>query len=206
VRFRVGIMKFEAKDYVQAAVAFTQVLEDSTAPDVRSASRYNLALCERLVGQPDEARTALESYRKEFPSDSRAAEVAYQLGDLNETAGHSRRPPRSETALAAKPSATLSIEVAFRLGRVKEQLGDTDAAARLPDRDRLARIGSSPIGCRPWRARRALRGKKDRARAGRLQGHRTQRQGPRAGGGGPGPCRSAGRPQVARPAVDLPSP
>ena len=65
MRFRVGIMKFEAKDYVQAAVAFTQVLEDSTAPDVRSASRYNLALCERLVGQPDEARTALEQLSQE---------------------------------------------------------------------------------------------------------------------------------------------
>jgi TolA-binding protein len=88
VRFRMGLMKFEAKDYLQAAVAFTRVLEDSTAPDVRSASRYNLALCDRLVGQPDEARTALETYRKEFPGDARAAEVAYQLGDLNETAGH----------------------------------------------------------------------------------------------------------------------
>ena len=32
-----------------------------------SASRYNLALCQRLLGQTEEARAALERYRTDLP-------------------------------------------------------------------------------------------------------------------------------------------
>ena len=93
--------------------------------------------------------------------------MAYQLGDLNETAGHFPEAAQEyETALAASSSATLSIEVAFRLGRVKEQLGDTDAALRAyqiaigsPDRQQPYRLSAVA------RAAALYEAKKDRAHA-----------------------------------------
>ncbi len=131
VHFRVGLMRFEAKDYMQAAVSFTRALEDSASAEVRAASRYNLALCQRLLGQTAEARAALEQYRSDFGQDARAAEVAFQLGDLDEAAGDLAQAAKEfEAALDRRPSAALAIEVHYRLGHVREQLGDTDGALK----------------------------------------------------------------------------
>jgi len=63
VDFRLGLGQFEAKEYAQASVSFTRVLAESASVEVRSAARYNLALCTRLLGDVEGARTALEAYR-----------------------------------------------------------------------------------------------------------------------------------------------
>ena len=129
VHFRVGLMRFESKDWMQAAVAFTQALEDSASAEVRSASRYNLAICQRLLGQTTEARAALEEYRKDFGNDARAADVSVQLGDLDEAGGDWAAAAKEyETALAAHPGASLTIEAWYRLGHAREQLHDVDGA------------------------------------------------------------------------------
>ena len=131
VHFRVGLMRFESKDWMQAAVAFTRALEDSAGPEVRAASRYNLALCQRQLGETAEARTALEQYRSDFGNDARAADVALQLGDLDEANGDFAAAVKEyETALAARPSAGLTIEAHYRLGHAREQLGDRDGALK----------------------------------------------------------------------------
>ncbi|MBI1797731.1 MAG: tetratricopeptide repeat protein, partial [Candidatus Eisenbacteria bacterium] len=108
------------------------------------------ALCERLLGRNDEARQGLDQYRHEFPGDARAADVAYQLGDLDDIAGHPSDAAKSfEEALACHPSRALAVEIGYRLGRVREQLGDTDGAlaayqraADGPDRDQAFRLSA----------------------------------------------------------------
>jgi len=131
VHFRAGLMRFEAKDWMQAAVAFTRALEDSASAEVRAASRYNLALCQRLLGQTAEARTGLEQYRADFGNDARAAEVAVQLGDIHEAAGEFATAAKEyETALASRPSASLAIEAHYRLGHAREQQGDVSGALK----------------------------------------------------------------------------
>jgi TolA-binding protein len=131
VEFQLGLIRFQAKEYAGAAVAFTRVLEESVTVEVGSAARYNLALCQRLLGQPDEARATLEQHRATLPGDGRAAEVAYQLGDLHETAGRlAEAAAEYEAALDARPAAALEVEVHYRLGRCRETLGDMDAALR----------------------------------------------------------------------------
>jgi TolA-binding protein len=131
VQFRLGLMQFQAKDYMRAAVAFTSVLGDSATRDVASASRYNLALCQRLLGQTDEARSELEQYRTQFGDDERAADVAYQLGDIDENAERTADAAKEfERALAAKPALALATELRYRLGRCKEKLNDPDGALR----------------------------------------------------------------------------
>jgi TolA-binding protein len=131
VSFRLGLLQFEGQNPMQAAVAFTRVLEESTTTEVRSASLYNLALCNRLLGDHAAAKTGLERYQTEFPGDSRADDVQYQLGDLEEAAG--QFPPAIEhyqKALAASPKASLAVELHFRLGRCREQVGEAAAALR----------------------------------------------------------------------------
>jgi TolA-binding protein len=131
VQFRVGLLRFSDKDYTNAAVAFTLALDDTSSKEVTAAALYNLALCHRLLGQSDEARAELERYRASFPGDARTADVAYQLGDLNDAAGKPEDAAHEfEAALAAHPSMQLTPELAFRLGRCREQLADASGALR----------------------------------------------------------------------------
>ena len=131
VRFRLGVARFAAKDYMAAAIAFTGALEDSVAAEIAAPARYNLALCQRQLGRPDEARSELEAYRRDFPGDARAADVAFQLGDLHESAGRTDEAVTEfAAALEQQPAPALRIEAAFRLGRVREAKGDAEGALR----------------------------------------------------------------------------
>ena len=131
VHFRLGLLRFADKDYMAAAVAFTRTLQDTVTGEVRSAARYNLALCQRMLGHAEDARQDLESYRKDFPGDARAADVAFQLGDLKEAAGQTNDAiAEFAQVLEAHPSPELRVEAAYRLGRAKETSGDADGALR----------------------------------------------------------------------------
>ena len=133
--FQLGLQQFQAKDYMRAAVAFTQVLGESASVDVRSASRYNLALCQRQLGQTDEAKAALLRYREDHPNDARAADVAYQIGDLEEAVGNQATSlDEFQRALASRPSPTLEVELNYRVGRALEQQENVDAALKAYNR------------------------------------------------------------------------
>jgi len=131
VQFRLGLMQFEDKDYARAAVAFTIALEDTASREVTAAALYNLALCHRLLGQGDDARAELERYRASFPGDARAADIAYQLGDLADAAARPEEAAREfEAGLAAHPPLKLAPELAYRLGHCREQIADPSGALR----------------------------------------------------------------------------
>jgi TolA-binding protein len=124
-------MEFESKEYSRAAVAFTRVLDESLSTEMGSASRYNLALCQKLLGQTDEARASLEKFRTEHPRDPRTADVNFQLGDMDETAANMAGAEKNfEAALAAGPSRSLEVEAEYRLGRCREALGNPDGALK----------------------------------------------------------------------------
>ncbi|TMQ47032.1 MAG: tetratricopeptide repeat protein [Candidatus Eisenbacteria bacterium] len=131
VEFRLGLMQFESKEYAQAAVAFTRVLEESVSTEMKSASRYNLALCQKVLGQADEARGSLERFRVEQPNDPRAADVAFQLGDMDESGGNLKGAEQNfEAAASSARSRSLEVEAQYRLGRCREALGNPDGALR----------------------------------------------------------------------------
>ena len=131
VLFQMASMHFEAQNFAQAAVHFTQMLEDSTAADVHAAALFNLAQCQRQVGATAEARMTLERYTREHPKDERTAQVAYVLGDLDESAGElAAAEAHYNAALEARPGATLATELHYRLGRCGEVRKDADGALR----------------------------------------------------------------------------
>ena len=125
------------------------MLEDSAAPDVRAA-RATTSRCATDWSARPTGRVGLEQYRKDFPNDSRASEVAFQLGDLDEAAGKLDEAKKEfETALASRPSSSLAIELYYRMGRLHEQKGETAAALRAyegavasPDRDHPYRLSA----------------------------------------------------------------
>lgn len=129
-RFRLGTIRFTEGDYMRAAVDFTGVLDEEVTADMASASLYNLALCRRMLGEADRAKELLEQYRKEHASgDERAADVAYQLGDIHEKAGRMKDAlDEFERALAAGPGEAVKVELHYRRGLCLEQLGDADGA------------------------------------------------------------------------------
>ncbi|MGE5176757.1 MAG: tetratricopeptide repeat protein [Hyphomicrobiales bacterium] len=131
VHFQTGLMQFEAKDYAPAAVSFTQVLAESTTAETRAAARYNLALCQRAMGQTDEAKAALLAYRNEYPNDERAVDVAFQLGDLEDAAGnYADAQAEFEQALQRKITVGRQVELEYRVARCLEEQGKTDEALR----------------------------------------------------------------------------
>jgi TolA-binding protein len=126
VRFRLGAARFDAGDYMRAAIDFTGVLESEVEPEIRSAALFNLALCRRMLGELETAREALESYRAQgFAAEGRQAEVAYQLGDIHEEAGRTELAVLEfEQALAAPDVGERTTELHYRVGSCREQLGD----------------------------------------------------------------------------------
>ncbi|KPL19156.1 MAG: hypothetical protein AMJ92_04610 [candidate division Zixibacteria bacterium SM23_81] len=130
VRFRLGSLRFGEGDYIRAAVDFTSVLDANASEELSSASLYNLALCHRMMGEAAQAQEALERYREQHSTDDeRAADVAYQLGEIHDSAGRTALAAEEfKRALASQPSANLTIELYYRLGQCREQLGDHDGA------------------------------------------------------------------------------
>jgi TolA-binding protein len=150
VNFRLGLLRFESKDYMQAAVAFTAALEDTAPPEVSGPARYNLALCERQLGELEQARTDLDRYRREFPTGTLAPQAAFQLADLDEAAGQLTLAQSGfSDVLARSPGPALQAEAAFRLGRCREQLQDVPGAMKAyavaracPDLDQPYRLSA----------------------------------------------------------------
>lgn len=129
VRFRLGLLRFQSREFLEAAVAFEGAAADSLPDDVRSAAIYNLALCYRELGDVERASAALARHASEFPRDERSAQVAYQRADLAEAAGRLAEAAEGfEAALAMNDDAALGIEIAFRLGRCRESMNEADAA------------------------------------------------------------------------------
>jgi TolA-binding protein len=132
MQLQLGAQKFAAGDYMSAATDFTSVLSDSTAPEVKSAAQYNLALCHRMLGEPDKAIDMLTAYRKQHPNDERSAEVAHQLGIIHEDAGRFKEASSEyNNALACKMPAATLCEVRYRLGSCREKLGDDKGAIAI---------------------------------------------------------------------------
>ena len=129
VQLQLGAARFAEGDYMRAATDFTAVLSDSTAPEVKSAAQYNLALCHRMLGDPDKASQMLDEYRSAHPRDERSAEVAHQLGIIHEEAARYKQAENEYSrALEYKmPGATL-VEIRYRLGLCREKQGDERGA------------------------------------------------------------------------------
>jgi TolA-binding protein len=131
VRFRLGSLRFIDNDYMRAAVDFTSVLsKPDVSEETASASLYNLALCQRMLGQDIEAQALLERYRQEHPSgDDRKADIGYQLGDIHDKAGRTQLAVEEfSNALAEKPRKDLAIEINYRIGACLEQLSNDEQA------------------------------------------------------------------------------
>ena len=129
VQLQLGASRFAEGDYMRAAVDFTSVLSDSVPAELASAARYNLALCQRMLGQVEQSQQMLEQYRADYPRDDRAGSIAYQLGAMHEDAGRYADAAREyKAALAAKLESDLRVEVQFRAGYCNEQAGDEKGA------------------------------------------------------------------------------
>jgi tetratricopeptide (TPR) repeat protein len=130
VRFRLGTLRYEAGDLMQAAVDFTAVLEQETSAETSQAALYNLALCQISLERPEEAVKTLERFRAgQAAGDPRAADVAYRLGDLHERSMRWQEAiAEYQRALASGPEKSLAVELHYRIGTSREQLQDVDGA------------------------------------------------------------------------------
>ena len=93
------------------------------------ASLYNLALSRRLMGSHEEAAVEFARYQERYPGDERAAEVAFQLGDIHDLTGRTEQAVQAlEKAIAEDPDSGLRTEIYYRLGACREKLADRTGA------------------------------------------------------------------------------
>jgi TolA-binding protein len=130
VHFHLGSIRFEEGEYLYAAIDFTSILDEEAPKDISAAALFNLALCKRILGESEESRELLERYRREHSaSDERAADIAYQLADIHDSAGRTEQAVEEyKAALGAKPAAPLETEIHYRIGLCREKLNDRDGA------------------------------------------------------------------------------
>jgi len=133
VRFELGTYRFQDEEYMRAAVDFATALDESDSEELKLAALFNMALCRKMLGEADAAKEALEKYRSmSAKGDKREADIAYQLGDLQEKVGDWEGAAKEyETALTSKPSDDLRLELYYRLGTCREQLDDVDGAIQI---------------------------------------------------------------------------
>lgn len=144
-QFRLGAIRFDSEDYMQAAIDYTAVISDPSAGDLSVSSLFNLALCQRMLGQGDEARESFEKYRSKYPADKRAAAVAHQLGDIHEAAGRFEMAAEEyKLALKANPGDALAVELNYRLGACREQLSNPDRALSAYRKAMASKLRSDP--------------------------------------------------------------
>ncbi len=130
VYFHLGSIRFEAGEYMHAAVDFTGVLDEQAPEDISAAALYNLALCRSVLGEPEEAARLLRQYRGDYSdNDQRAADIAYQLAGIHAQSGRNEQAIEEyRKALAAGPPSSLETEIHYRLGLCREELGDNKSA------------------------------------------------------------------------------
>ena len=130
MQLQLGAARFAEGDYMRAALDFTAVLSDSTAPEVKSAAQYNLALCHRMLGEADDGeRDARGVPHGTYPRDERSADVAHQLGIIHEEAGRFKEATSEyNRALEHKMPGAALVEIRYRLGLCREKLGDERGA------------------------------------------------------------------------------
>lgn len=147
VEFRVAAARFEAGDYMRAAVAFTSVLEGEADEETKTASLYNLAVCKHLLGMREEAIALFDRLRTEHTGElARAVDVAYQLGDMHDEAGALEEAlAEFERALGAGAKGALATEIHYRVGYCRERLGMKDAAAQAYRKAIAAKPASDPF-------------------------------------------------------------
>jgi tetratricopeptide (TPR) repeat protein len=142
VHFYLGSIRFEKGEYMRAAIDFTGIMDGEAPRDISAAALFNMALCRRMLGEPEQAREHFESYRIKFSaSDERAVDIAYQLGDIHDKAGRTKEAIEEyKLGIAAKPSEPLFTELYYRIGICREQLKDFERALQAYRRAR--KVGS----------------------------------------------------------------
>jgi tetratricopeptide (TPR) repeat protein len=122
-------MYFETEQYLRTALEFTQVLEHEERDELSSAALFNLALCQRTLGDLENATQSFLQYREEYVGDERALDVSLQLAQLHRINGRSAEAISEYTdALHQGVDSSLKAEIHYEVGSLHEDSGEMDAA------------------------------------------------------------------------------
>ena len=98
--------------------------------EIHAAALYNLALCQRILGNQDLALAALQQYRnRQTGADDRLVAVARNLGEIHQAMGHLREAARQyqqAVDLGADPDE--AVELNYLAGVCLKEAGDFQGA------------------------------------------------------------------------------
>jgi len=87
MQLQLGASRFAEGDYMRPRPISPPCSVTRTAPEVKSAAQYNLALCHRMLGEPDKAAEMLEAYRAALRRMSAAPKWRTSSAFIHEDAG-----------------------------------------------------------------------------------------------------------------------
>lgn len=128
--FHLAAIRFTDGQYNVAVQDFRRVLGMPAEDEIHAAALYNLALGQRILGDPEAALSALEQYRaSRFEADGREVAVARTMAELNRELGRPRQAAelfQEAVALGALPEET--VELNYLAGACLREAGDFAAA------------------------------------------------------------------------------
>jgi len=138
--FRLGEMRYDARDYV-GAVAYYQRVRGMKGVPFLDKVIYKQAWAWRQLGKPDKALAAFRSLATGFPESTLASEAAFRAGRIL----HQGRQLDEAAKLYGKVGADLADRACFQLGQIDLARGNW-AAARERFSKALAEYPKSAVG------------------------------------------------------------
>lgn len=127
--FQLGGLYFERGEYMRTAIQYTNVLASPEEDELTKAALFNIVLCERELGQVEQAREHLVEYAERFGGDERGFEVAFLLGEIETTAGRSAEAIAAfERCLTMPESKGRKAELWVLIADAHEAAGEQSAA------------------------------------------------------------------------------
>ncbi len=103
--FREGMRQYEVGDVKAALAAFKRAYLSYEEP----AFLFNIAQCERVLGEKSEALREYKMYLRKLPAAPNRAEVQKIVGDLEAAlAAERRKPPQERAEIAPSPAPALA--------------------------------------------------------------------------------------------------
>jgi TolA-binding protein len=128
--FHLAGLRFNEGQYHQAVLDFDQVLTMPADQEIRAAALFNLAMSHRILGNTQQALSALERYSAEGePTSERDITVARAMGEIHQELGHLREAARryqQAVELGAAPDE--AVELNYLAGACLKEAGDFKGA------------------------------------------------------------------------------
>jgi len=144
--FKAGSSYYNLKEYDKAAAAYEKLLSSFPSTPYAKSALYNLALAYKDAGNDDRAEEVYTEYLKSSPGTAQSQQALWDVFSIEKN--RKNYPAALKTlqqiSAAATPGSDSLIEASYRIGSIKEKMGDETGAQQAWEAMISLRPASSP--------------------------------------------------------------